>query len=178
MLKRLQAQHHADLRAYRSAHRKWWDVLLHKTLIVPIECWTETMLLLIVVELIVPKADNERTAWVVILVKLLPRSITLLLGTLSLLLATSRWVGLATLVFHIMVIYSCEKIMELYMNLPLNHPNWWIFPIIAHLSWSLPLILRGVVGLFVVEDDAPNGAKKQKVSYLAICQPVLIAWSI
>jgi uncharacterized membrane protein YGL010W len=171
MFEQLQAQHHFDLKVYRSAHCDRWNILLHKTL-VPLECGSALTLLWIAMDLVVARIDNA--SWLATFLKLLPRSVMLCLGVLSFVLATNRLVGFATFLFHYFVLYSSERWIKLYEDQEYS----MIFPIITLFCWVIPLILQIVIGHWILEGNSPNLANKNEVSFLATCLSVLVAWSV
>jgi uncharacterized membrane protein YGL010W len=171
IFEQLQTQHLFDLKVYRSAHNERWNILLHKTL-VPLECWSALTLVWICMDLIVAQVDNA--ILLATFLRLLPPTLTLCLGILSFLLATNRVVGMAAFLFHNMVLCSCERWMKLYKGQEYSVT----FPILALLCWVVPLMLQIVVGHWILEGNSPNLAKKNEVTFLAVCLPVLIAWSV
>jgi uncharacterized membrane protein YGL010W len=175
LLDRLQAQHHMDWKVYRSAHNEPRNVLLHKILI-PIECWSSLMLLWLAINWVVTRWMDPTLATLATLLKSVPHMVTLMLGILSLVLAKRRWVGIATLVFHIGIVFVCEFLLQFHQQQ--RQQRSWAIPILVLSSWSLAWMLQVGVGHYLLEGNAPNVANLQDVSYLAMCQSVLLAWSI
>jgi uncharacterized membrane protein YGL010W len=145
----LQFQHLEDLKIYRSAHRDWRNCSLHGVMI-PVECWSALLFSM----------------------TLLPSAITavvgLALGWISLVIATKPSVGVATFVFHLVAIGTCREVQ-----------SWGTVSalVIAGGSWTIAWALQVGVGHWIWERNQPNVATMTQVSYLAMCQSVLIAWS-
>jgi uncharacterized membrane protein YGL010W len=169
MWKCLRAQHLLDMKVYRSAHGEWRNILLHKVL-VPVECWSALLFLYIMSDIPgqIPDINGSLRKSLV----LLPRAMTSLLGVMSMVLATNRLVGIATLLFHFFAMYSCEFLLIAYST------NTWFLIMFGVTAWTIAWILQVGVGHFGFEGNSPNVAKMQEVSYLAMCQSVLIAWSV
>jgi uncharacterized membrane protein YGL010W len=147
----LQFQHLEDRKMYRGAHRDWRNRALHR-LMIPVECWSALLFSM----------------------TLLPSMITvvvgLALGCISLVIATKPSVGVATFVFHLVAIGTCRAVVQ----------SWGTVPalVIAGGSWTIAWALQVGVGHWIWERNQPNVANRTQVSYLAMCQSVLIAWSI
>ena len=170
MLRRLRIQHHTDMKVYRSAHSEWRNVLLHKAMI-PVECWSAILFLYVAVDVL--GRVLEGLDYPSLLLMSLPRVVTGLLGLLSLALATKRWVGATTFLFHIFVVISCEMLMS-----ACKDSGMLVLSMLGAVSWTLAWLLQVVVGHLWLEKNSPNVANMNEVSYLAMCQSVLIAWSV
>lgn len=149
-LDELRRQHHVDLKIYRSAHQEWRNRMLH-WLLIPIECGSALMLGAIVLPF-------ELIALVGIG-----------LGTMSLVLAESRVVGCACWCFHALALVACRQ------TLLSVGTNGALF--VALVAWTLSWALQVGIGHWILEKNQPNVADMGTVSYLAMVQSVLIAWS-
>ena len=147
----LRRQHRLDLKIYRSAHREWRNRMLH-WLLIPIECGSALLLGAIVLpfECIVLVGMG--------------------LGTLSFILAESRLVGCACWCFHALALAVCRQ------TLVSVGSNLGVF-VVALVAWTVAWALQVGVGHWVLEKNQPNVADMGTVSYLAMVQSVLIAWS-
>jgi uncharacterized membrane protein YGL010W len=188
-VRHLQEQHKIDLEVYRLAHREWKNRLLHWCLI-PVECWSVLLFLWILVAFLTNNfldssssssrlvhqydgVDSYYAASILIKIfRLLPPCTTLLLGLLSLVITTKIWIGLVTFLYHIAVLWSCEALVDRY-----DPVDMWLVAGIALQAWTLAWAIQVGVGHLVFERNLPNIANIQQVSYLAMCQSVLIAWS-
>lgn len=143
-------QHLLDLKIYRSSHREWRNRMLHRVMI-PVECWSVILLSMIV----------------------LPSSIVaaavIALGMLSLFIATDHWIGATCLVFHVFGVIACWVLVQ--------SQTTQLLISIGLLSWVLAWSMQVGVGHWLWERNQPNVGNIQQVSYLAMCQSVLIAWS-
>jgi uncharacterized membrane protein YGL010W len=167
IFEQLQAQHLVDLKVYRSAHSERWNVLLHK-IFVPLECLAALALLWISMDLAVSRIGNA--GLLAAFLKLLSPTVTLCLGVLSLQLAKNPHVGLATFLFHTMIVCLCETWIK-------DCAYSMILPTIALICWVVSMILQIVVGHRILERNSPNLANGNEVTFLAMCLSVLIAWS-
>jgi hypothetical protein len=176
----LQEQHMVDLQLYRSAHREWKNRMLHWYLI-PVECWSALLFLWILVAVLTRHVttletfaviNQDTSDKVVSILRLVPKSATIVLGLISVAIATKAWIGLLTFLYHVGVLLSCETLMERY-----NEDDLWFVTAIAGAAWTLAWTVQVGVGHLMCEKNLPNVANMQKVSYLAMCQSVLIAWS-
>jgi uncharacterized membrane protein YGL010W len=148
----LQRQHSKDLQLYQSAHRDWRNRVLHWILI-PVECWSALLFSMI----LAPSASVTIV-------------IGLALGCISLWIATKHWVGVTCFIFHGVAVWSCFQIVQSCGRLQALS--------IAGGSWTIAWMLQVGVGHWMWEQNQPNIANNNKeVSYLAMCQSVLIAWS-
>ena len=146
----LRRQHKYDLIVYRSAHQLWENRFLH-WLLIPVECWS---VFLVAYALLPP--------W-------LPFLVATLLGVMALWIAADPKIGGACLVFHIVVIVSCRatsRFLEAWETLS-----------VAAIAWIISWALQVGVGHWLWEKNDPNVANIKSVSWLAMCQSVLIAWS-
>ena len=181
LIERLRAQHKVDLKLYRSGHRDRRNHLLH-WLLIPVECWSALLflwiltglfaLITITVEALEHSDDKNGSGAISCchIIWLIPRAITGVLGILSLLIATNTTIGVASLLFHIFRIKMCVSLMQ--------QRDLWVVSMIAGLSWSAAWIIQGCVGHVIFERNLPNIANpSDEVSYLAMSQSVLIAWS-
>jgi uncharacterized membrane protein YGL010W len=213
-LKHLREQHRYDLCLYRSAHKDWRNRLLHRILI-PVECWSALLFLWILVAVVtknmmVPRADVGTTTVTeesstttttslahastfatmnfvfVSILRLVPRFATIILGMLSSVIATEVRIGLATLVFHLAVAWSCDTLMERCscknnegaVRGGEEEHRWAALAAFAAWSWTVAWMLQVGLGHSLWEKNRPNVmANMQQVSYLAMSQSVLIAWS-
>ena len=145
----LQSQHHRDLKIYRAAHCERRNRILHWILI-PVECWSILLLF---------------TA-------LLPLQITiaagLVLGLTSLIIATKNILGVTAFVFHLIAIWICWVVQSWGTAFALE---------IAGGSWIIAWTLQVGIGHWMWEKNQPNISNTAQVSYLAMCQSILIAWS-
>lgn len=182
VIRHLHEQHTVDLKVYRSAHREWKNRVLHWYLI-PVECWAALLFLWILVTFLTNEMDSSSmlqrhhhytssTVLVSSVLRLVPKYTTILLGLLSLVIATNSWIGLATFLYHIAVLWSCEALMD-----RCDQGYLWLATGIAGVAWTLAWAVQVGVGHLVFERNLPNVANIQQVSYLAMCQSVLIAWS-
>ena len=150
LMSSLRRQHEFDLIVYRSAHQLWKNRVLHWVLI-PVECWS---LFLVAYALLPP--------W-------LPFLMATLLGMLASWIAVNPKIGCACLVFHVMVIVSCSTTIR-------NLTTWETLSV-ASMAWIIAWALQVGVGHWLWENNDPNVANMTSVSWLAMCQSVLIAWS-
>ena len=150
LVEKLKRRHVIDLKIYRLAHCHPFNRFLHWILI-PIECWSALLLCALI----------------------FPKSLTVLigiaLGALSLILSTNTIVGMATFLFHVASLVLIHQIQEMYC--PMEAFG------IATTAWTLAWALQVGVGHWMIEKNQPNVANVQNVSYLALVQSVLIAWS-
>ena len=116
--------------------------------------------------------DDTYSAVLVSIIRLVPTFITILMGLLSLMIATNFWIGLVTFLYHIAVLWSCEALMDRY-----KHRDLWLVTAVAGMAWTLAWTVQVGVGHLVFERNLPNVANMKQVSYQAMCQSVLIAWS-
>lgn len=182
LLERLQKQHQRDVQVYRSAHKDPRNVLLHKILI-PIECWSALMLglwlpvdFVIVVDSVKEEEDRLLVHY---LGRFLPPATTLGLGILSYVLAKQQrnLLGVLTLLFHVLTIVVSWELMQWHRYH--HHGRYFrVVPLAAMSSWIVAWILQVGVGHYLWERNSPNVANMQEISYLAMCQSVLIAWSV
>ncbi|KAG7347828.1 DUF962 domain containing protein [Nitzschia inconspicua] len=172
LLQQLRAQHEFDLKVYQLAHNEPRNVLLHK-LLIPVECWSALMFLWLIVDAFTSSINQNGT--IINVLRLLPGTVTLLLGILSFMLVPTKIrLGSATFLFHIGVIHFSEALIQSYRY----QYSSWGFPIFVLSSWVVAWILQVGVGHYLLEGNSPNVANMQDVSYLAMCQSVLIAWSM
>lgn len=150
LMSRLRRQHESDLIFYRSAHQMWRNRVLHWILI-PVECWS----LFLVAYVLLPP-------W-------LPFLVATLLGFIAWWIAENPTVGCACLVFHLFVIGSCTVTIQ-------NLTTWEALTV-ASIGWIFAWALQVGVGHWLWEKNDPNVAHIASVSWLAMCQSVLIAWS-
>jgi uncharacterized membrane protein YGL010W len=196
LIKRLRSQHNADLQVYRSAHREWKNLALH-WLLIPVECWSALQFFwilagliarafVVIEKVIAPHCGGVHGSSLIIgchIVRSIPRVVTGLLGSLSLLIADDVLTGIASFCFHVFLIQLCDGLMQLQTE-PQKHDHChyqqdlWEVSAIAGLSWTLAWIVQVGVGHGLFEKNIPNIANSSDiVSYLAMCQSVLIAWS-
>jgi hypothetical protein len=96
--------------------------------------------------------------------------IGLALGWISLWISTKHWVGVTCFIFHGVAVWSCFQIFQSCGRLQTL--------CIAGGSWTIAWMFQVGVGHWIWEQNQPKIANNNKeVSYLAMCQSVLIAWS-
>mmetsp|Transcript_28656 Transcript_28656/g.61467 ORF Transcript_28656/g.61467 Transcript_28656/m.61467 type:complete len:225 (-) Transcript_28656:1309-1983(-) len=196
VLERLRSQHGIDLKVYRSAHRERRNRTLH-WLLIPVECWSALQFLWILTAVVVRaisvpvnNAEFAAIGWCRVIIGSVPRVATGLLGCLSLLIATNASTGIATFLFHLFLVRLCDGFvpmqiqmqMKMEPELPQNndhrHRDLWEVSAIVGLSWTVAWIVQVGVGHALFEKNLPNIVNpSDNVSYLAMCQSVLIAWS-
>ena len=91
------------------------------------------------------------------------------IGLLALVLSMNKRVGWACLLFHILVVFVCNMLVQTL--------GQFATILLALLAWSLAWILQVGVGHWVWEKNQPNVASPDSVSMLSVCESVLIAWS-
>jgi hypothetical protein len=78
-------------------------------------------------------------------------------------------IGTASLLFHLAAVAACDKLVR-------EKGPWKAFMIGAS-SWTIAWSLQVGVGHWLLEHNQPNVANINEVSWLAMTQSVLIAWS-
>ena len=147
------SQHILDLNVYRRAHQNWYNRVLHWILI-PLECWSALCFCMILLSLPIGAM------------------ISILLGIQSLFLSTKLWIGIITFLFHLWTIVT-YIILRQYLA-----DDSYILLLLILIVWVIAWTLQIVIGHWICEKNQPNIANKDdNVSYLAMCQSVLIAWS-
>lgn len=157
VLKNMRQQHLIDLQVYRMAHLEWRNRALHWFLI-PIECWSALLLSM------------------ALLSPLVTVLLGLVLGVLSLMIATDPVRGGCCLVFHVLAIALCFLVSDSIVETGHMSRRFWLC-LIAAIFWIIAWVLQVGVGHWMWERNQPNVANINTVSYLAMCQSVLIAWS-
>lgn len=163
MLQQLQEQHHIDLEVYQAQHQDVRNRALH-WLLIPIE----TASFLVALACLLSVASVKQYLW--ISTGSILRSICWCLGLTALLIAKECRIGLAACLFHILV---CEGILALLRRFGLTTSAAWSF-----CGWILAWTLQVGVGHWILEQNQPNVANLSSVSWLAVTQSVLIAWSL
>ena len=180
----LRMQHLIDLKVYQSAHKERRNIMLHKILI-PVECWSAMLFVWIFFEyissLFIRNHESFSSSFLCNVCWILPRMIALLLGVLSLIISTKPIVGVMTFIFHLFIIYSYDVTMTIFDGE--EERSLWPVLIIATTSWCISWIIQVGIGHFYFERNLPNILSKDdimnnstNVSYLSMCQSVLIAW--
>jgi len=146
----LRRQHDADLKVYRLAHQEWRNRVIHWVMI-PIECWSAFLLVVVIVP-----------PFVFV-------SIGLGLGVVALLISTNENVGWYCLLFHIAAVGSCLAITQLLCVLQTVS--------LGFISWTIAWLCQVGIGHRLWENNRPNVADIHTVSFLAMIESVLIAWS-
>jgi hypothetical protein len=174
IIERLRAQHGTDLKLYRSAHCEWKNRILH-WLLIPVECFCASLCLWILTGCFYNAFDNfcHPIIWWFI-----PRAITGFLGLLSVLIATNTTIGMVSFLYHIFLIKICDSLTTQIDNHS-YHPNeyLWVLVMIAAGLWTFAWTIQVYLGHVLFERNLPNIANPAQVSYLAMSQSVLIAWS-
>jgi uncharacterized membrane protein YGL010W len=150
----LAKQHMNDLAVYRRAHQEWRNRILH-WIMIPVECWA---LFLFFTAILPPSLEAS-----IILVT------GCSLGFLSMVVATKPSLGLASCFFHLILIWSCLAIKSHLGVLPTV--------LLSLGSWTIAWMFQVGIGHWLFERNQPNVANMNEVSYLAVCQSVLIAWA-
>jgi uncharacterized membrane protein YGL010W len=154
----LQAQHAADLRIYRGAHTDRYNRAMHWILI-PVE--TTSFLLLtctLLRSLHIPHSD------------IVVASIGWTLGLVAVSITSHRLVGLACLIGHVGAAAWVNQTVRRFSS----RKTLWVLGIVA---WTLAWALQVGLGHWIWEGNNPNVANMSQVSWLALTQSVLIAWS-
>jgi len=148
----LRCQHAEDLRIYQQAHQILSNRILH-WIMIPIECGSIFLLL----ALMIPN--------------LLLWCIGLSLGGLSILIVRKKkfTIGIASCLFHIGTVPICIWIVDHW-----GPPTCLLGALVA---WTMAWFFQVCIGHWILEGNQPNVADMQSVSYLAMCQSVLISWS-
>lgn len=169
LLQSLSKQHEMDLEIYRRAHAEWRNRILHWILI-PVE--TFSFLLFLAVALSIGNRQQQKyggsNAFIM-------SAIGWTIGLVSLAIAGQDhlFLGVASLIFHIVAVAICDKLVH--EKGPLKAL------IIGTVCWTLAWTLQVGVGHWIWERNQPNVAnmnmQDNDVSWLSMTQSVLIAWS-
>ena len=149
-LQRLQHQHMKDLTIYRACHKDFRNRALH-WMMIPTECWSALLILTVVFP-----------SWIGV-------GAGVVLGCLSLGIATKPAIGFLSFLFHLAAIWSCAAMMT----------TWGrqVAFTVALMAWNIAWLLQVCVGHWMLEGNQPNVSNLKTVSFLAMIQSVLIAWS-
>lgn len=182
----LQRQHIEDLTIYRAAHQEWRNRMIH-WLMIPVECWSAltccTVLISCIIRMISSSLslsslssstltiidEHQENVSYGIVVTSIEMSVGMGLGILSLLISTNIFVGILTFLFHSVASWTCVQLQNSYGNT--------YALLVAAISWTVAWMVQVGVGHWVLEGNQPNVSNMTEVSYLAMCQSVLIAWS-
>jgi hypothetical protein len=78
-------------------------------------------------------------------------------------------IGTASFVFHLAAVTVCDKLV--------CEKGAWRAIAIAVCSWTIAWSLQVGIGHWMFENNQPNVANMNEVSWLAMTQSVLITWS-
>jgi uncharacterized membrane protein YGL010W len=167
ILQSLSKQHELDLEIYQRAHAEWRNRLLHSILI-PVEALSFLLFLTIAVSILTRRQGHKDGEG---LESLIMKAIGWTTGLVSLAITGSDKIsiGTASLLFHLAAVAVCDKLVR-------AKGPWKAF-VIGTLSWTIAWSLQVGVGHWILEHNQPNVANMNEVSWLAMTQSVLIAWS-
>jgi uncharacterized membrane protein YGL010W len=163
-LESLCKQHEIDLEIYRGAHTEWRNRILHWILI-PVEAFSFLLFLTVALSIGTRRQKDG-------LESLIMKAIGWTTGLVSLVITTgldNLSIGTASLFFHLAAVAVCDKLVRE------NGP--WKAIVIGASSWTIAWSLQVGVGHWILENNQPNVANMNEVSWLAMTQSVLIAWS-
>lgn len=169
----LNTQHAIDLEVYRRSHTELKNRILHWILI-PVETFSFFLLLGVVVSAAATasKHKKQKESTVDSLTAFIPivKALAWTCGLVSVLIAVDhRMAGAATLAFHVATASLCHKLIQA------QGPKRVI--LIAAVCWTLAFSIQIGVGHQMFEENQPSVANPSVVSWLAMTQSVLIAWS-
>jgi hypothetical protein len=171
-LQSLSKQHELDLAIYQRAHTEWRNRILHSILI-PVEAFSFLLFLTVALS-IGTRCSGSRQKWQKDekgLESWIMNAIGWTTGLVSLAITGSDniSIGTASLLFHLAAIAACDKLVRE------KGPRKAIG--IGASSWTIACSLQVGVGHWLLEHNQPNVANMNEVSWLAMTQSVLIAWS-
>lgn len=167
-LQSLSKQHEIDLEIYQRAHTEWKNRLLHSILI-PVEAFSFLLFLAVALSIVgtrrQTKDAGKRNK------SLIMQAIGWTTGLVSLAITgfDNVSIGTASLLFHLAAVAVCDKLVR--------EKGTWRASVIAASSWTIAWSLQVGVGHWLFENNQPNIANMNEVSWLAMTQSVLIAWS-
>jgi uncharacterized membrane protein YGL010W len=169
-LQPLSKQHEMDLAIYQEAHTEWRNKILHSILI-PVETFSFLLFLTVALSIVTRRSrwqcqkDEKRLeSWIM-------QAIGWTTGLISLVITGSDNIstGTASLLFHLASVAVCDKLV--------CEKGPWKAIVIGACSWTIAWSLQVGVGHWLLEHNQPNVANMNEVSWLAMTQSVLIAWS-
>jgi uncharacterized membrane protein YGL010W len=168
VLQSLSKQHEVDLEIYQRAHTEWRNRLLHSILI-PVEAFSFLLFLTVALSVVTSRRQWQKDGKC--LESLIMQAIGWTTGLVSLSITGSDniSIGTASLLFHPAAVAVCDKMVR--------EKGPWKAIGIAASSWTIAWTLQVGVGHWLLEHNQPNVANMNEVSWLAMTQSVLIAWS-
>jgi uncharacterized membrane protein YGL010W len=177
-LRQLKLQHVQDLKVYHKNHKEWRNLVLH-WIMIPLECWSALLITTVVLVCVIDGSRTTRTVATIhssytsivsSIGQLLALVIGIGLGVLSCMIATKRWIGFLTLVFHCIAVWTCHIVVTTMSPMEALCISLGI--------WTMAWMAQVGIGHWLWERNQPNVvATMDDVSWLAMCQSVLIAWS-
>jgi uncharacterized membrane protein YGL010W len=168
VLQSLAKQHEMDLAIYQRAHTEWRNRILHSILI-PVEAFSFLLFLTVALSIGTSrwqwqKDGGSLESWIM-------KVIGWMTGLVSLAITGSDRIsiGTASLLFHLAAVAVCDKLVR--------EKGPWKAIFIGASSWTIAWSLQVGVGHWMLEHNQPNVANMNEVSWLAMTQSVLIAWS-
>jgi uncharacterized membrane protein YGL010W len=177
-LQQLKLQHVQDLKVYRNHHKEWRNLVLH-WIMIPLECWSALLVTTVVLVYVLDGSILATTTAATVpspnisifssFGELIALVTGIGLGVLSWMIATKRWIGFLTFVFHCIAMWTCHKVVTTMS--PMETLS------IALGVWTMAWMAQVGIGHWLWERNQPNVANMDDVSWLAMWQSVLIAWS-
>jgi uncharacterized membrane protein YGL010W len=163
----LQSQHEMDLEIYRTAHTEWRNRILHWILI-PVEAFSFLIFLAVALSLSIGTTRRQKDgSFDSFIMKALGWTTGLV--SLAITRADNLTIGTASLLFHLAAVAVCDKLVR--------EKGSRKAILIAASAWTIAWSLQVFVGHWLLENNQPNVANMNQVSWLAMSQSVLIAWS-
>lgn len=162
-IRRLQEQHSKDLIIFRSRHSEIRNRALHWILI-PVEVFSFFLFLAALIAFV------SSTGKVNVSEALLLQSVGWTIGIISILVSENNFfAATASLTYHVLVARTCGALVR-------KRGVAKTFQLSA-ITWSLAWLIQVGIGHWILEGNQPNVATMEQVSFLAMTQSVLIAWS-
>lgn len=197
-IQQLKRQHEHDLAIYRRNHKEYKNRIIH-WIMIPLECWSALLLFMIILDIIrrqllipflescaillsfpAPTFDSflERTFPIIVM------AVGVGLGFLPLAISTQMWIGVACAIFHVIAVLSCYSLILVVHEASTRTADTdsycqetVLLTSIGVGTWTVAWIFQVGLGHWICEKNQPNVANMDEVSWLAMVQSVLIAWS-
>ena len=105
-------------------------------------------------------------------------------GFLSLAISTQMWIGVACVIFHVFAVLSCYYLVLAVQETTTRTTDTdtycqetVLLTSIGVGTWTAAWVFQVGAGHWICEQNQPNVANMDEVSWLAMVQSVLIAWS-